>query len=293
MDNKVIVRIKGGLGNQMFCYAAARRLSIVSDAELVIDDVTGFVRDRTFKRRYMLDGFNIPVRKATPRERLEPFEPYRRRIMRYLSRPKPFKNRRYLEQQGFDFDERLLDLRVKGAIHLDGYWQSERYFQDCKSLLASELVLPRPKMYNFLSMAEQMKKSNSIAVGVRLYEEVPASCKTLRVTPFSFYNDAAKLIAGKIQEPVFFVFCTRYKGLDEKLQLPGKTHYVTHDTGYDGALENLWLISQCRHQIISNSSFYWWGAWLSQVNRMDNYVVACDLFPGTGTIPERWTKLST
>ena len=76
---KVIVRIKGGLRNQLFCYAAARRLALVNNAELVIDDVTGFARDRQYRHQYALDHFHIPVRKATPAERLEPFERYRRR----------------------------------------------------------------------------------------------------------------------------------------------------------------------------------------------------------------------
>jgi len=69
---KVSPRIFGGLGNQHFCYAAARRLSIVNSAELVIDAVSGFVHDHDYQRRYQLDHFNIPCRKATPAERLEP-----------------------------------------------------------------------------------------------------------------------------------------------------------------------------------------------------------------------------
>ena len=80
MTLRVIARIKGGLGNQLFCYAAARRLALVNNAELVIDDVTGFVRDHQYCRQYMLDRFQIPVRKATPSERLEPFERYRRGV---------------------------------------------------------------------------------------------------------------------------------------------------------------------------------------------------------------------
>ena len=93
--NKIIPRIFGGLGNQLFCYAAARRLALVNDAELVIDDVTGFARDREYRRQYMLDRFRIPVRKATPAERLEPFERYRRGLMKWLSRSKPFMERHY------------------------------------------------------------------------------------------------------------------------------------------------------------------------------------------------------
>ena len=74
--------IKGGLGNQLFCYAAVRRLALINNAELVIDDTTGFARDRQYHRNFALDHFQIPVRKATPAERLEPFERFRRGILK-------------------------------------------------------------------------------------------------------------------------------------------------------------------------------------------------------------------
>ena len=115
---KIITRIKGGLGNQLFCYAAARRLALVNNAELVIDDVTGFVRDYQYRRRYMLDHFCITARKAMPSERLEPFERYRRSVVKWLSRRKPFAERRYLEQERWDSDEWLLMLKAKDALYL-------------------------------------------------------------------------------------------------------------------------------------------------------------------------------
>src|SRR5712691_2524903 len=117
--------MKGGLGNQLFCYAAARRLALANNAELVIDDVTGFARDRQYRRQYALDSCHIPVRKATPAERLEPFERYRRGVAKWLSRKKPFAERRYLEQEGLDFDERLLDVKVKGGT-LSGWPVAKR-----------------------------------------------------------------------------------------------------------------------------------------------------------------------
>ena len=81
---KVIVRIKGGLGNQLYCYAAAKRLAIKNNAELIIDDVSGFKRDYLYQRRYMLDRFKIPHRKATSIERLNPFERVRRGLRKKI-----------------------------------------------------------------------------------------------------------------------------------------------------------------------------------------------------------------
>ncbi len=83
---KLITRIKGGLGNQLFCYASARRLALVNNAELVIDDVSGFAYDKKYKRAYALDVFNIKARKAKPSERFLPLERIRRAISSRLSK---------------------------------------------------------------------------------------------------------------------------------------------------------------------------------------------------------------
>ena len=102
----------------------------MNNAELVIDDVTGFVRDHLYSRQYALDHFNISARKATAKERMEPFERYRRAIVKYLSKRICFGNRFYYEQKGMEFDSRVLNFKIKGTICLDGYWQSETYFKD-------------------------------------------------------------------------------------------------------------------------------------------------------------------
>ena len=135
---KVIVRILGGLGNQLFCYAAARRLALVNDAELVLDTVSGFTYDRVYRRQYQLDHFNIPCRKATPTERLEPFGRLRRWLLRTWNRRLPFEKRSYIFQEGLDFDPRLLEFKPRGTVYLEGYWQSEKYFKDVEDIIRQE-----------------------------------------------------------------------------------------------------------------------------------------------------------
>ena len=120
--NIIITRNLGGLGNQLFCYAAARRLALVNNAELVIDDVSGFVRDFTFQRHHQLENFNIPCRKATMAERLEPFSRYRRYLKRAYNRRRPFAERSYIQQEGPDFDPRLLEINPRGTVYLEGFW---------------------------------------------------------------------------------------------------------------------------------------------------------------------------
>lgn len=141
---KIVTRIMGGIGNQLFCYAAARRLALVNHAELVIDDVTGFSRDRVYRRRYMLDHFNISARKATNYERMEPFERYRRGLAKYISKKLPFFEREYIEQERIEFDPRFLEYRTYNNIYIDGLWQSENYFKDVEDIIRDDLKIIPP-----------------------------------------------------------------------------------------------------------------------------------------------------
>ena len=259
--NKIITRIKGGLGNQLFCYAAARRLALANKAELVIDDVTGFARDAFYSRRYMLDHFSIPVRKAMAAERMEPFERYRRGVMKWLSRRKPFAERRYLEQEGIDFDARLLAVKVKGTLHLDGYWQSEGYFKDVEEIIREDLRIIPPKDTLNQRMAEEIRSSQAVALHVRWFD-TPGSNSTHNVS-VDYYQRAIALMESKIESPRYFLFSDDPEAAKSKLALPeNRVTFLSHNRGEENAYADLWLMAQCRHFIIANSTFSWWGAWL-------------------------------
>jgi hypothetical protein len=258
---KIIARIKGGLGNQLFCYAAARRLALVNNAELVIDDVTGFARDREYRRRYMLDRFQIPVRKATQAERLEPFERYRRGLIKWLSRRKPFSERPYLEQEGLDFDERLLGLRVKDSLYLDGLWQSEGYFKDVEETIREDLRIIPPTDESNQRMAEQIRNSNAVALHVRCFD--PTGYASSHNLSTDYYERAITLMDAKLSSPQYFLFSDAPESTGLKLHsLEGRMILVAHNHGAQHAYADLWLMTQCRHLIIANSTFSWWGAWL-------------------------------
>lgn len=257
---KLISRIKGGLGNQLFCYAAARRLALINSADLVIDDVTGFLRDH-YRRRYSLNQFHIPFRKATPAERLEPFERYRRGLMKWSSRRKPFSERRYVEQEGPDFDHRLLALNVNGAIYLDGLWTSEGYFKDVEQTIRADLRIIPPSDRLNRRLAEDIRKSNSVALHVRWFD-MQGTPPTQNVS-VDYYQRAIRLIEAKLESPRYFVFSDDPDAARAMIPLPeGLATYVSHNPGDENAHADLWLMTQCHHFITANSTFSWWGAWL-------------------------------
>lgn len=258
---QIITRIKGGLGNQLFCYAAARRLALVNGAELVIDHVTGFARDRQYHRQRMLNRFQIPVRLATPAERLEPFERGRRAMMKWLSRRKPFAERHYLAQERLDFDERLLTLKVNGSLYLDGLWQSEGYFKDVEQLIRDDLRIIPPTDALNQRMAEEIRNSRAVALHVRWFD-APGSTATHNVSA-DYYQRAIALMEEKIELARYFVFSDDPDAARAKLALPeGRATFVSHNWGDENAYADLWLMTQCQHFITANSTFSWWGAWL-------------------------------
>ena len=295
---KVIVRIKGGLGNQLFCYAVARRLALVNDAELIIDDVTGFIRDYQFSRRYMLGSFNISVRKATPAERLEPFERYRRSAIRWLSRKKPFLERCYLERESMDFDDRLLTMKVKKTLYLDGVWQSEKYFKDVEDVIRKDLRITHPINEQNQSIAREIHNSQAVAIHMRWFDI--SNKTTMRNASEDYYQQAITLLNNKIESPRYFLFSDAPESVRAKLtSLGSRVTLVSRDRdGDENAYADLWLMTQCQHFIIANSTFGWWGAWLGGGAKK---VVIC---PGdrkygigswgfNGLIPEEWIKVSS
>ena len=291
---KIITRIRGGLGNQPFCYAAARRLALANNAELVIDDVTGFARDHEYRRKYALDNFNIPVRKATPAERLEPFERYRRGVKKWLSRRKSFFDRHYLEQEGPDFDERLLDLKVSGTLYLDGLWQSENYFKDVEQTIREDLRIIPPTDELNLRIADKIRNINAVALHVRWFSS-PGSTVTHNVS-CDYYNDAIALMEEKLALPHYFLFSDAPDAARAKLTLSeSRVTLVSHNRGDENAYADLWLMTLCQHFITANSTFSWWGAWLGGDK---DKVVICPRGNATitawdfkGQISDSWIKL--
>jgi hypothetical protein len=294
---RVISRIKGGIGNQLFCYAAARRLSLMNRVELIIDDVSGFVRDYQYRRHYMLDHFNITARKASPAERLEPFERYRRGILKWRARRKPFTEREYVEQEGWDFDPRLLTLNVNSPKYLDGYWQSEGYFKDIESVIRDDLRMPEPVDDNNRRAADAIRNSTAVAMHVRWFD-LPGASESHNVSA-DYYRRAMSFTKERLSSPHYFLFSDRPDLARARLGLSeDEATCIAHNTRDEDAWADLWLMTQCKHFVTANSTFSWWGAWLSNSDEKLVVSPAFELRNGTitgwnyvGQVPDAWLKL--
>jgi hypothetical protein len=293
---KVISRIQGGLGNQLFCYAAARRLALTNGAELVLDTESGFRRDYTYKRTFSLAPFNIPARHATQAERLEPLRPLRKRMILWRERNLPLQERSYIIEHGLEFDPRLLSVSAKDTVWLDGFWQSEGYFKDVQNTIRNDLTMVPPKDEANLRMAERIRQSTSVCLHVRFFDQ-PGSSGNLNLKQ-EYYEQAVAWMDAALPGCHYFIFSDRPEATGFLRIKPSRYTVVTHNRTAGTHYADLWLMTQCSGYIIANSTFSWWAAWLRN-NQSAPVVCSGAKITGAtawgfaGLIPETWIQLET
>jgi hypothetical protein len=296
---KIYAYLNGGLGNQMFQYSTARALALRTGAELVLDTWSGFVRDKLYHRSYELHYLPIQARVATALERapiwLFRAENRMRRLNMDMFQRRIYGN--FLVESEFRFLEELIHYHLVADAWLVGYWQSNRYFQDYSAILCAELMPPRPTQKQFLDIGQKLRETESVALGIRLYEESAnpsVHAKNGLMKSMAEVNSAIARLLVLQPNAKFFVFCTHRAPILAELNLPGSTIFLTHDDNYEGSLERLWLLTQCKHHIFTNSSYYWWGTWLSQnlysATYQSQYVFAADSFFNKDGLCAKWEK---
>lgn len=297
MSKILISRIKGGLGNQLFCYAAARRLALFSQAELVIDNVSGFTRDKKYLRKYRLDKFSISSRLANASERFEPLSLARRKLVKLINRSRPFELRSYIEQEFSDFDSRLIDMRLSlKSTTIDGLWQSAFYFRGIENILRDDLRINLISTSRNDAAALWIKRNEAICVHVRWFE--PGS--SIANVNFQYYKTAFNIIKEKIKDPYFVIFSENPSAAKSLLDIAeNRALCVDWNLNDAGDVADLWLMTQCKHFIIANSTFSWWGAWLGaserhqmvffpRLTQLDKLQWAWDY---EGQMPETWIPI--
>lgn len=279
----------------MFQYATARSLAKRNRAELVLDTWSGFVRDYKFKRQFEIGVLPIKARKARFLERL-PFWIDRINNKILKKAPREVHEHWYgvsLNETRFKFLPHIFDYQMRESCWMTGYWQSGKYFSCHESLIQKELFPPVPSESNFLELGEKMRVVNSVALGIRLYEEGTnpgAISVNDQLKSIESINNACSMMVQKQQSCHFFVFCTHKSSLLGQLQLRGDVTFITPEDGYEGTLQCFWLLTQCRHHIMTNSSYYWWGAWLSRKHYIieEQTVYAADNFLNKDSVLHNW-----
>ena len=272
----IITRLIGGLGNQLFQYAAGFSLGKKNQVPFLID-ISEF-------SHYKLHAFHLHFFKtsaliATQKE-LDYFK-------NKNNKHKLYNESTYIYEPQF--------MALPDDILINGYWQSEQYFKVYEQDIRKEFSFIIPLFGKNLEISKLIQSNNAVSMHIRRGDYVAnKALHTIfhQLKP-AYYEDAAQIIASKISNPHFFIFSDDPEWTKENIHLPYAHTYITHNTPATD-FEDMRLMSLCQHNIMANSSFSWWGAWLN--TNPEKIVIApknwfCDGRDTTGQTPKTWMTL--
>jgi hypothetical protein len=294
----IVVFLRGGLGNQMFQYALGRTLANKHNTGLVFD--TTFLNDR-FPRggvafyRYDLDIFGI-VPRLTAFSKISaalPIPGVWLGLDLVLIKAKDMLGISKIFKES-SFDQKIA--AAGGNVLLWGFWQSEKYFEDNKDEIRKEFRFAWPLTGEAARIAEEIKGTNSVSLHVRRGDYVTSKkvIKLMGDTNISYYNAAVAHIGGRVKNPHFFVISNDPAWCKENIKVPFETTYLDDASAGPKNAYHLALMSLCKHNIIANSTFSWWGAWLNQ--NPGKIVVAPKRWEAAASepndiVPEGWVRI--
>ncbi len=275
----IITKIIGGLGNQMFQYAAGRGVAFRNNAPLKLD-TTGYKnREGITPWEYQLHLFTLQENFATDQEirKIKVTKPNRiEKVESKLTAPVTSNRRQHhVVERHFHFDPKIL--KVPDNAYLEGYWQSEKYFSDLREIIQRDFTFKREPDEMNRAILHHITGCNSVSVHIRRGDYVanPIVAKVHGTCAPAYYHQSIAWLQQKIKHPNFFVFSDDIPWTRKNLHFTSPVFFIDHNQGSRDH-EDLRLMSHCRHHIIANSTFSWWGAWLAP-NR-DKIVIA----------PRRW-----
>lgn len=288
-NDKYIVKFNGGLGNQMFQWAFGYALEKESGVETLFD-MSFF--EKKYARPYELNVFALKA------NLVEDFW-LKLKLKAMWKLRKQLKNRKFFELVFFSephFHYYKYAFQLRANTYIEGFFQSEKYFKKYEEEIRSEFKFKtKPSKFNLYVM-EQMSDSNSVSIHIRRgdyiqkkrYQDKYAKCS------MDYYKRGVEYIASKYPNPKLYVFSDDMQWVKAHWELPYETIFVNHNTG-ESSFEDMRLMSNCKHNIIANSSFSWWGAWLNSnpakiviapKKWFNNHKINQD-----DVIPEEWIRL--
>ena len=256
MKQPVILRLKGGLGNQLFQYAFGRAYAEKYNRELKLD-ITDYPKQKL--RSFDLGHFNINENIASDKEVAKAKYPYG-----FLSKLIRLFEQKFLRRYYIGFSSKLVS--SPNLKYLDGFFQSEKYFINYEQIIRKEFTL-KEKMSD--GAVEISKKISDIAIPVSLHVRRGDFVSSVRNSIFHvecsplYYQKAMETVTEKYTNAVFCVFSDDIEWVKNNIKGPNMIYVSGGNTKY---YEEIILMGLCKHHIIANSSFSWWSAWLNLKN---------------------------
>lgn len=271
----IIIKLIGGLGNQLFQYAAGRLLAEKLGCPLKLD-VTGYKNQSGLTPRYYeLGVFNIKESFAN----IEDINLLKNKKRSFFQKLFGIKKIYYYSEKNFGFNEEFLNLTKN--TYLNGYWQSEKYFLEISDILRKEFSFKNPPDRETKNLLNQIKHINSVSLHIRRGDYVSDSqTKAAHYVDLEeYYKKAVNYIMENSNNPHFYIFSDDPQWVKDNF-IKDFDYTIIDFNPTDKGYEDLRLMSTCKHNIIANSSFSWWGAWLN--NNPEKIVIA----------PSKWFNIS-
>ena len=290
----------GGLGNQMFQYAAARALAERLNTRVCIDISLLYAPMRnTTPRNYELSHFVLSGKQeeilSSKLNGFLFFKVYPKIKHSFLGKQMVKHYAVFEEKEVYNFNSGIVSL--PDNTRLLGYFQTEKYFSFCENTIREAFRFKKPLTGKNLELAEKIKSCHSVSIHVRRGDYVSnKNCAdTFCLSAPDYYQKAIEWIRTRVENPVFFIFSDEPENAKHAINLPQAT-CIDWNKGDDSYID-MQLMTCCRHNIIANSSFSWWGAWLNP--HADKIVIAPaewlkDKKNNAGIqdlLPEKWIRL--
>lgn len=285
----LVVKIIGGIGNQMFQYAFVKALQKRNPNQKFFLDISNFSYKELSERKYELDCFGINEAIADQKlvQNFQPAIGKVEKLKRFFSFQKYLIN----SDESNYFKADLLKTYSENT-YFEGYWQSEKYFLDIETEIRQIFTVKKALNTQTKPFLDQIRACDSVSLHVRRgdYVQNPIFNQVHGLCSLEYYQKAVDLISQKLEKPVFFVFSDDIFWCKKHLKFDVEIVFVA---GNFLNYEDLSLMSACKHQIIANSSFSWWGAWLN--NFAEKIIIAPKKWfvekEIKDLIPQHWIRL--
>jgi len=295
----VYAQLKGGLGNQLFIYARAKSIALAQNRKLVLDIYSGFAKDKIYKRSYELAKFDISPDFIVEDDSSLFSLKLLKKISMILSKFLPRKYKFFLNETTLAFNPFLIDAGSRQKhLFIDGYWQSEKYFESYKAVIFQELRSLLNGIEPFENITSTMTFDNSVSVHVRKFvDDASDFANNLDV---EYYKRAFTVIENNVESPVYYIF-SEPGAIREDIKdyfVAKNCIFVSDFSGNIAAIDDFCFMSRCTHQIIANSTFSWWAAWIAEQGPYESIIVAPQIYidngPASwgfeGLTPDRWMQ---
>ncbi|MCF8208944.1 MAG: alpha-1,2-fucosyltransferase [Rhodoferax sp.] len=291
----IISQLRGGLGNQMFQYAAGRSLALARNVGFRVD-ATGLGDSNSHQGFELQRIFGEVIVQANAAELVDILQWRANSAVQYvLCKPfmRHFRGACFIAEPHFQFWTEFED--ASDNIYLSGYWQSHRYFSRFTAQIREDFSFKKPLSQRNRQLAKEIVSSNSVSLHVRRGDYISNAKASAKhgVCPLQYYQRAIEIMNQRFDNAVFYIFSDDLDWVHQHLEVNGACVYVNHNLHAESFID-MQLMGLCRHHIIANSTFSWWGAWLNP-DPHKNVIAPLQWFAdGTNVqdlLPSEWMKI--